>query len=519
MNAQDIKNNEDLETAQWDPEDLEDQRAEAECSKAVWDNESPTIPSDGILERYLTLAFPTLEQPITIDDLIYHLTQVHAELKETDEEGLRLIQFSAEVKKVSSRLAPLVGMVFNPESGEIVRMKHLTIPPGSPLEDLLEEAFPDLKVRPIPITHLRACLEQCGASLNEHSLPGINSLLMIVFGYETNRLYPTLSRLRGLIFDSVTGEIFSLTYPVPVEYKNLTLNEKEQLGSNPMITKKSYVVQEALDGTLLRLWFHPKLQRWFVSTNGTINAFEATWGTGNKATFGDLFQPYLEEILTRCVLDTNLVYLFIVCHPNNIVVVNHQQPKVYHVATIDLNTLQEIVDDIPTPLITSISVDTFLTYPQILELAKREDQANGPVQSAGFVITSYPDKKGLIRRIRIENQNYIDARNLRGNSADIRNTLLELMLKHPADDLVRFLMYFPMYVGEHQRLAQNLKSWYGFMIKTFASRYHLRNYVELPPKQHAFLKTIYETERKISDEIITQHLTILPMDELNFLLM
>jgi hypothetical protein len=422
-----------------------------------------------------------MEVPITMDDLIYQLNQVHAELKEVEaEEGFREIHF--QVKKVSPHLLPLVGMVFSPSSGEIIRMKYLTIPPGSPLEGLLMEAFPAITQRPILVSQVSQLLEKCEASLFETIYP---DTMMIVFGYNTNRLYPKMFRLRGLVFDNVTGQILSMTYPVPVEYKNLSLLERENLANNPFITKKAYVVQEALDGTLIRLWFHPKLQKWCVSTNGRINAFEAKWGTDHNLSFGDLFEPYRADILSRCVLDTHLVYLFIMCHPLSIVVINHHQPKVYHVATIDLNSLQEISYEITTltprgidtikyselnsQLITPTLTDEHLTYDQVLTLAQTFDQeTTKPVVSAGFVVTSYPDEHGVIHRIRVENHDYIEARDLRGNYEDSRKTLLDLMLNHSEADLNRFLFYFPMYMQEHVVLQGQLRDLIHQLIQTYS---------------------------------------------------
>ena len=142
-----------------------------------------------------------------------------------------------------------------------------------------------------------------------------------------------------------------------------------------------------------------------------------------------------------------------------------------------------------------------------------------PVRSAGFVIAFHPDRQGLIRRIRIENQNYIEARNLRGHAEDLRITLLDLMLHHPKQDMNRFLAYFPIYRGEVRLMNQLMTAWQLQMIEVFYARYQDKQIIDLPPRQHAFLRTIHENVGHISKVVIEQQLALLPIDYvLGFLL-
>lgn len=140
---------------------------------------------------------------------------------------------------------------------------------------------------------------------------------------------------------------------MPIEFKDQSAVKQAEILRT--LDATSYVVQEALDGTLLRLWFHPEIKQWVVSTNGVEDANDAYWMNG--ISFGSMFITTLNGIFAH--LNENHVYLFALCHPLNVIVVNHMAARIYHVATYERLTLKEIDCDLgmERPLMLQMSAD------------------------------------------------------------------------------------------------------------------------------------------------------------------
>lgn len=91
---------------------------------------------------------------------------------------------------------------------------------------------------------------------------------------------PIINPLRGLIFNHRTGQIYSLTFPVPIEVKDLPIDQQKSLLTK--IAKNPYIVQEVLDGTLLRLTYIEEAHSWILSTNSKEDARQAYWMNGQS---------------------------------------------------------------------------------------------------------------------------------------------------------------------------------------------------------------------------------------------
>jgi len=308
------------------------------------------------------------------------------------------------------------------------------------------------------------------------------NLYMIKFDPTTDADHPSVNRLRGMIFNMTTGQIYSMGYPVPLEFKTLSSDEKEDIVSQ--IGQRKYKVHEAVDGTLIRLWYHTENQRWIISTNGVDDAHYAFWM--NNVSFGEIFEstlfgqdgPVKNERMEN--LNPNLVHLFQVCHPLNVIVVNHKDARVYHVASYDRTTLQEVECDLGIERIPELE----LTIEQIRE--KTTQCSGDPILSAGYMVVQPSEDGTIMHRYRFENANYTRARQLRGDSNDIDFTLLTHWTKHP-DQLVEFLRYYPIYQPNMVALMQNIEVLATYLFSAYGYRYKLRRDIYIPPCLHKFL--------------------------------
>ena len=185
-------------------------------------------------------------------------------------------------------------------------------------------------------------------------------------------------------------------------------------------------------------------------------------------------------------LNKNYVYMFLLCHPMNIIVVNHLKPHVYHMATYDRTTLKEI------------QVDLGMEQPKIFNISVEEVQQktleclSKPVESAGYVVVRSPTETDpLVRRYRFENVNYTKAREMRGESNNLSFLLLGYLLDSDSAKLQEFLQYYPVYQEETELLRKRMSALIGKFYREYGRRYKEKKYIYIHPRHHRFLAELH----------------------------
>lgn len=408
-----------------------------------------------------------------------------------------------------------------------------------------------------PIHEIREFLSLYHAELRQTALP---DTYIIKFKQDTCVADPNINHLRGLIFNAKNKTIYSMTYPVPIEFKDQTPEKKQQIIDE--FANNQFVVNEALDGTLLRLAFigeepqvppqtplpgeeptvppqtplphpdtpnescstipHPDSEGgvggtagsshgWILSTNGKLDARDAFWM--NNTSFFDQFwsaNPNIDFLK----LNKNFVYLFLLCHPLNVIVVNHTDAKVFHITTFDRFTMNEIDDDIGIPKPTQVA----LNIQQVIEQTSKS--VSQPVSSAGF-IAAY-SKNGIVHRVRFENDNYTHARNLRGDSNNIQFTLLQLIQGTPSE-LADFLKFYPIYHDHVLQLQQKIDLLTYQLLNEYSLRYKAHKFINITQDHHIFIKNFHTNhflKTHTNTTLLTIHdaLLLLPTSQLAKLL-
>jgi hypothetical protein len=159
--------------------------------------------------------------------------------------------------------------------------------------------------------------------------------------------------------------------------------------------------------------------------------------------------------------------------------------------TIDRNTMLEVsiapeehINIMTTPILN-------ISFDQSLQIAMKTNIC--PVQTAGFLVQLPPDSQGITHRIRIENVNYSDAREIRGNQKNIELQIIELIQTsrfemNTFSKYAKFLQYFPIYQSTASQIYYNIYSLAQFLAETYNKRYRQGQYVETHPNIHNFLK-------------------------------
>lgn len=343
-------------------------------------------------------------------------------------------------------------------------------------------------------------LSQNGAELRKSDLG--ECVYLIKFSDQTKIDQDPMKYLKGLIFNPKTGYIYAIGYPVPTEFKDLPPEQQTQVVEK--IKQRPYKVQEALDGTLIRLWYNHELNQWVTSTNGVVNAYQSIWM--NNISYGSLFASTVGYQLSQTCLNPDYIYLFILCHPLNVIVVNHQTARVYHVTTYDRKTLKEVSVDLGiehSPLY-DLTIDQVLT-----RIASTHGK---PVQSAGYMVVQ-EDEKGYVQRYRFENVNYTRARQLRGNTNNVSYLILDYLLKErqahvppESSQLQEFLQYYPIYLNLYQSLINSINHMTILLYQLYGQRYKQNVDIFLHPRLH---KTVIEIHNKIYlEKLRPEHKTI-----------
>ena len=351
-----------------------------------------------------------------------------------------------------------------------------------------------------PIDEIKAVLTTHGASLRTTEFP---DTYLIKFTEETKVSDPEINQLKGLIFNHKTGQVISMSYPVPVEVKDLSEDHQLQLvrdldsllvkpeETKSEETKSSITVQECPDGSLLRLSFMDDRKEWILSSNSRELAKSAFWMNG--ISLEDQFKSTKDYPAIKFdELNKDYVYLFVMCHQLNVIVVNHTESRLYHVATYDRRSLCEIDTD--------IGIQKPKVYQMtIAEVRQATREAHGkPVESAGYMVLHR--RNGLVLRYRFENENYTHARLLRGNSNNLEFTLISLagLKLDESKELKEFLQYYPMYQSNWSQLLDRIGKLVSKLYRDYCVRHKEGRYWVVHHRHHYFIEELHEKVYKLA---------------------
>lgn len=255
---------------------------------------------------------------------------------------------------------------------------------------------------------------------------------------------PEVQEARGIILDAKQN------YKVVCRPFFKFFNYGEELAAD--IDWNSAVISEKMDGSLIKLWFSDRLQRWIFSTNGTIFARNAElYGVCPIGeTFEDLATHAFEDHyspsdLTVC-FDSRYSYIFELVSPFNRIVVPYEETKLYYLTSFNNDTGEEV------DLGKDLSFDKpkrykFSSLDETLEFVKSDSFNN--FKNEGFVVS---DKYS--NRIKIKTEDYLRVHRLRGETIPTHKRILEIILTNEDEE---FLSYFPEYEESFRKMTEDLE--------------------------------------------------------------
>lgn len=217
----------------------------------------------------------------------------------------------------------------------------------------------------------------------------------------------------------------------------------------PEIDWSTAFVTEKIDGSLIKVWYDNK---WYISTNGTIDAYKATLGDIKYESFGEYFKDTVYDYFntfTEFLLDLNpnLTYMFELVGPYNRVVIPYEEPAIYFLGARDKFTGEEFFCNALE--MKRCSVSEFLR-PKVFPLRTLEDCINAAEKFSwaeeGFVVAD-----AWFNRVKVKSPAYVMAHYARNNNVINRKHLIKVILTNEVEE-------FLCYASEYKDELSNVRS-------------------------------------------------------------
>ena len=258
----------------------------------------------------------------------------------------------------------------------------------------------------------------------------------IMFNYnqiDSNFSNPIVREARGIIFREKDFK------PVCVPFFKF-FNYGE--GHADSIDWKTARILDKVDGSIIKVW-HDK--KWHVSTNGTIDAFDAPVSVPMNGieNFGQLFMDALRETApapvyndfingTDEVLNSNSTHIFELVSPITRVVLEYPKNKLFHIGNRNNNSLMEY------------EYDLGIEKPASFKFNSLEDCINAAQSLSGK--EGFVDVDADYHRVKIKSVEYLNLHHLKGEGVMTKKRALALIDIHEDEEyLATFKEYIPIF--------------------------------------------------------------------------
>ena len=242
---------------------------------------------------------------------------------------------------------------------------------------------------------------------------------LVIFNYGIGADFsdPVVQEARGIIINIETMEVVCWPFRKFGKYDESYADA---------IDWSSALVQEKLDGSIIKLWFNEITNAWQFSTNSTINAKDANFSTEDNRSFLDIiYSADNYQLIEFEKLCTDYTYIFELTSPFNQVVVKYETISLWHIGTRNNKTGVECNVDIgiKKPRVYPCkNLDECIGY--VSDVMNKSNQSGkiDNVDCEGFVVV---DKN--YHRIKIKAPIYIILHNIVTDSVTSKRALIKLL--------------------------------------------------------------------------------------------
>lgn len=305
---------------------------------------------------------------------------------------------------------------------------------------------------------------------------------------------PYVCEARGIIIDTVGCHVVCRGF-------NKFFNVQEQFAAK--IDWDTAIVQEKIDGSIIKIWWSDRLGRWIYSTNGVIFS--------ENAMCNQMYSFY--DVIMKCSNIKNIMgflsnrvcrlctWIFELVSPYNQVVIKYDKPILYHIgcrANFNGNEYDKSQYFSPIPRRYKLkTLDDCLAA--VKELNKSEK-----VNHEGFVVVD-----GYFNRVKIKSPEYLAVHRLIGNHCYNKEKMIDLMLlkrKTEIDEFDNdlFRLYKKYYDYQIEFVRFQLSNFLDYCMKLDEEFEHDRKVIALQIKDNKFSCYGFEMlfKGKSKDEIL-----------------
>ena len=286
-------------------------------------------------------------------------------------------------------------------------------------------------------------------------------------------------KCRGLIVEKSSGNIICMP---PIK----SLDMDEYLDK---FSISESVIEEFIDGTMINMWYYK--DNWHISTRSSIGA-NCKWYSNKK--FNELFEESNKLDLDK--LDKTMYYSFVLQHPENRIVTCYTEPTITLVFVGSVGSdnkitsmdLEEIGKKLMVPTPNRFIFEELTEFNDLTDFVSQQN-----FQFQGVVL------KNGIYRTKIRNPNYNYARQLRGNTTNLKYLYYDLV---KTGKIHEYLNFYPEYI----ELFNNFNSEFLGMVKEIHRaymNYHVTKSIKnikdvyFPFRPHCYnLHAVYLQHRK-----------------------
>lgn len=248
---------------------------------------------------------------------------------------------------------------------------------------------------------------------------------------------PEVQECRGLVLEKDTWKVLSCAF-----FK--FFNSEESNAAK--IDWNTAHVLEKLDGTLISLYFYNN--NWCVATTGTALG-EGEVNNKFGTTFNDLFfETVIEKYhFNECLLNKDIVYVFELTTPYNIVVKPHGESSATLLTARNRTTLEEYSFDDLTMIAESLGIPRVKSYDlNAKDVGTLLRTFNDMVwHDEGYVVVD-----ANFNRVKIKNPAYVAVHGLKNKSAE--HNIMEIIV---TNEIEEFAAVFPERKLELYKLKEN----------------------------------------------------------------
>ena len=297
--------------------------------------------------------------------------------------------------------------------------------------------------------------KDCFAAKNI-SIKESSSLVILNYGLESDFTDPVVQEARGIIVDTDSLDVVCWPFRKFGNFEEGYIDE---------IDWNTARVQEKIDGSIVKLWYNHKEDRWQWSTNSVINATDAHAMDGSVSFLDLIRRADNYKDIPYDILDMERTYIFELVALEKKVVIRYDFPYLYHIGTRSNITGQEYDDD--------IGIKKPIEYPlhslqECIRSAEALNQNSENVEHEGFVVVDVN-----WHRIKVKSPEYIYAHRIAACRVFTKKRLLPMVRSNDGslEKLIKTVPDAEVYVRYYQWQYAELKRDIGIAIAKARAMY------------------------------------------------